>query len=448
MPTFAYALDDFRQLATDLLKQAKTKGATDCEVDLSEGYGLNVTVRQGELETLEHNRDKGVGITVYVGQKKGHASSSDLSKPALQAALAAALDIARFTAADDCAGLAEADRFAKNVTDPGLFFPWNLEVDDAVAVAQRCEAAAFAVSPLITNSEGASVSASQSQFIMANSRGFMAGFPTSRHYVSVSVIGGKGDGMQRDDWYIGSRDAAEFADPARIAKIGDYAARRALSRLKSKRLKTMQVPVIFEAPIATGLFGAFIGAASGGSLYRKASFLLDQAGKRIFAPSIQILEDPAIPRGWASGPFDDDGVATQRRDVIKNGVLQGYFLSTYSARKLGLQSTGNAGGAHNIIVKPTVKDDLAALVKRMGKGLLVTELMGSGTNMVTGDYSRGAAGYWVEGGEIRYPVHEITIAGNLKQMYKNITAVGSDTLARGSVNVGSVMVDGMTVAGQ
>ena len=446
---FAYPLDDFKQLSRDLLKAAKAKGATDAEVEVSEGYGLNLTVRKGELETLEHNRDKGMGLTVYIGQRKGHASSSDLSEKALADTLDAALNIARFTAADDCAGLAEEARLARDFKNPSLYFPWHLEVDEAAELARRCEAAAFAVSALISNSEGASVAASHAQFVSANSRGFMGGFPSSRHYVSVSVIAAPNkrsvNGMQRDDWYSGVRDPADFAV---VEKIGDYAARRALSRLHSRKLKTMQVPVLFDAPVATGLVGSFVSAASGGALYRKSTFLLDQAGKQIFAKNITITEDPTTPKGFATGPFDDDGVATKKREVVKNGVLKGYFLSTYSAKKLGLTSTGNAGGSHNLVVKPTVSDDLMALVRRMGRGLLVTEMMGHGINQVTGDYSRGAAGYWVEGGEIRYPVHEITIAGNLKDMYRNIAAVGADTVVRGSVTSGSVLVDGMTVAGE
>ena len=299
------------------------------------------------------------------------------------------------------------------------------------------------VSPLIKNSEGASVSVQQSQFIFANSLGFMGGFPTSRHYISCAVIAGEGDGMQRDDWYTSGRDWATLSAPQ---AIGDYAARRALSRLKAKRLKTRQVPVLFEAPLASGLISSFVHAVSGGALYRKSSFLLDSLGKQIFPKHVQISERPHLPGAMASSGFDDDGVATEDREVIVDGVLQGYFLSTYSARKLGMQTTGNAGGNHNLIVSSGALD-FQGLLQEMGTGLLVTELLGQGVNYVTGDYSRGAAGYWVEKGKIAYPVQEITIAGNLREMFQGITAIGNDVLVRGSKQLGSILVDRMTVAG-
>jgi len=321
-------------------------------------------------------------------------------------------------------------------------------VPAAIELAQEIEAAAFKVSPMVRNSEGASVSAQHSQFVYANSRGFIGGYPTSRHYLSCSVIAARSakdkDAMQRDDWYVSARDPKDFPDPKRI---GDYAARRALSRLGGRKLSTRQCPVLFEAPLAIGLTGALVAAASGGSLYRKASFLVDALGKEIFAPNITIREDPNVPKGFATGPFDDEGVATRARDVVRNGVLQGYFLSSYSARKLGMQSTGNAGGCHNMLMVPTVDDDFAAMLKRMGTGLLVTELMGQGVNYITGDYSRGAAGYWVQNGKIAYPVEEITIAGNMKDMFKGIVAAGSDLIVRGSMTSGSILIDRMTVAG-
>jgi PmbA protein len=432
-----------RQLAQDVLDHAAKSGATACEVDVSEGFGQSVTVRKQAVETIEYNRDKGLGVTVYLGQRRGHASSSDFSAAAMRATVDAALAIARFTAEDDCAGLPDEKLLAKSVPDLDLFHPWDLSVDGAIDIARRCEQAAFDVSPLIKNSEGSSVSAQQSHFVSANSLGFMGGFATSRHYVSCSVIAGEGDDMQRDDWYVSDRDASKFPDPARV---GDYAARRALSRLDSRKLGTRKCPVIFEAPLAAGLLGSFVHAISGGALYRKTSFLLDSLGKKVFPDFVQVSERPHLKRALASSPFDDDGVVTHDREVVSNGVVEGYFLSTYSARKLGMQTTGNAGGSHNLLVK-SGKHDLAGLLREMGNGLLVTELMGQGVNYVTGDYSRGAAGYWVENGVIAYPVEEITIAGNLKDMFRGISAIGKDTEVRGSKQIGSVLIDRMTIAG-
>jgi PmbA protein len=441
---FSHTPEQLRQLATDILDHAKSIGASDCEADVSEGFGQSVTVRKGEVETIEYNRDKGIGVTVYLGQRRGNASTSDFSPEALRATVEKAATIARFTAEDSAAGLPDAALLARGPgPDLDLFYPWALPVEEAIEVARRCEAAAFAVHPLIANTEGASVSAQQSHFISANSRGFMAGYPTTRHYISCAPIAGSGDDMQRDDWYSSKRDPADFPSPE---SIGEYAAHRALSRLRSRKLKTRQVPVLFEAPIAAALIGSFVHAVSGGSLYRKSSFLLDSLGKKIFPDFLQISETPFIKKGLASGYFDDDGVATRARDVITDGVLQGYFLSTYSARKLGMETTGNAGGSHNLIVQ-SGSHDFKGMLKEMGKGLLVTELLGHGVNYVTGDYSRGAAGYWVEHGEIQYPVDEITIAGNLKDMFMGIAAIGNDVVARGSKQVGSILLERMTVAG-
>lgn len=440
---FGNRLDDLKELAQDVLTHARKKGASACEVDVSEGFGQSVAVRCGEVETIEYNRDKGIGVTVYVGQQKGYASTSDFSARALRETVEAALNIARFTAADACAGLPDAKLLAKRSADLDLYHPWLLTVDGAIELARRCEQAAFDVSPLVSNSEGASVSMQEGQFVSANSLGFMGGYPTSRHYLSCSVIAGKDDAMQRDDWYSTARDARLIASPE---AIGDYAARRALSRLGARKIATCEVPVLFEAPLAASLIGSFVHAASGGSLYRKSSFLLDSLGKRVFSKKIQISERPHLPGGLASSPFDSDGVATRDREVVADGVLQGYFLSAYTARKLGMQSTGNAGGCHNLIVKPG-KRDLRGLLKKMGRGLLVTELLGHGINYVNGDYSRGAAGYWVENGEVVHPVEEITIAGNLRDMFRNIAAVGNDVLVRGSKQVGSILVERMKVAG-
>jgi PmbA protein len=440
---FSYSHERLRELAQSVLDHARRVGASACEADVSEGIGQSVTVRRGEVETIEYNRDKGIGVTVYLGTRRGHASTSDFSDAAVRATVEAAASIARFTAEDPCAGLPDADLLAKRPMELDLFFPWQLPVEEAIELARRCEQAAYAVSPLITNSEGASVSAQQSHFISANSLGFMDGYATSRHYLSVAPIAGKGKDMQRDDWYSGHRDPNDLAAPE---AIGDYAARRALSRLKAKKIKTCQVPVLLEAPLATGLIGSFVHAVSGGSLYRKSSFLVDSLGTQVFPSFMRIEERPHLRKGLASSPFDDDGVATKDRDVVDGGIVQGYFLSTYTARKLGMPTTGNAGGSHNLIVR-SGDLDFRGMLKEMGTGLLVTEVLGHGINYINGDYSRGAAGYWVEGGEIAYPVHEVTIAGNLKDMFRGIVAVGNDAVLRGSKQCGSILIDRMTIAG-
>jgi len=443
---FSHPLETLQNYAQDVLAHARKSGASDCEVDVSEGFGQSVSVRCNEVETIEYNRDKGIGVTIYLGQHKGHASTSDFSPQALRETVEAALNIARFTAADPCAGLPDASLLAtreQGFADLDLYHPWLIPVEGAIALARRCEQAAFAVSPQITNSEGATVSIQEGQFISANSLGFMGGYPTSRHYLSCSVIAGKEENMQRDDWYSISRNAQNIASPE---AIGDYAARRALARLGARKVKTCKVPVLFEAPLAASLIGNFVHAASGGSLYRKTSFLLDSLGQRVFSKKVQMSERPHLRGGLASSVFDSDGVATKDRDVVVDGVLQGYFLSAYTARKLGLQTTGNAGGCHNLIVQPG-KRDLRGLLKKMGRGLLVTELLGQGVNYVNGDYSRGAAGYWVEHGEIVHAVEEVTIAGNLRDMFRNVAAVGNDVLMRGSKQVGSLLIEQMKVAG-
>jgi PmbA protein len=443
---FRHPLASLQTFAEDVLAHARKLGASACEVDVSEGFGQSVTVRCSAVETIEYNRDKGIGVTVYVGQQKGYASTSDFSAIALRETVEAALNIARFTAADPCAGLPDEKLLAKNsqnLPDLDLYHPWLLSVDGAIDLAQRCEQAAFAVSPKVSNSEGATVSMQEGQFVSANSLGFMGGYPTSRHYLSCSVIAGKNDKMQRDDWYSSARDSGALADPE---TIGNYAAQRALSRLGARKIKTCQVPVLFEAPLATGLIGSFVHAVSGGSLYRKTTFLVDSLGKRVFSKKMQISERPHLRGGLSSSYFDSDGVATREREVIIDGVLQGYFLSAYTARKLDMQTTGNAGGCHNLIVQPG-KRDLRGLLKKMGRGLLVTELLGQGVNYVNGDYSRGAAGYWVENGEIQHAVEEITIAGNLRDMFRNIAAVGNDVMVRGSKQVGSILIEQMKVAG-
>jgi len=441
---FSHNFDQLRQIVHDVLGHAKSKGATAAETEVSEAFGQSVTVRQGVVETIEYNRDKGVGVTVYLDHRRGHASTSDFTPKAVRETVEAALSIARFTASDDAAGLADEALLARGTADLDLYHPWSLPVESAIELARECEAAALAVDHRITNSEGASVSTQQSHFAYGNTLGFLSGYPSSRHTVMCSVIAGEGDGMQRDDWYAQARAAGDLED---VRAVGRQAGERCVRRLDSRRLATMQVPVLFEAPVASSLLGHFVGAVSGGSLYRKASFLLDSLGQTVFSPAVRIRDLPDLKRGLASSPFDDEGVATRRRDVVEQGVLQGYFLGSYSARKLGMASTGNAGGNHNLLLDST-GEDLAALLKKMGRGLLVTELLGMGVNQVTGDYSRGAAGFWVENGAIAYPVQEITIAGNLKDMFRGIAAIGTDVVVRGSRQCGSILVEDMTVAGE
>jgi len=443
-PRFSHTADSLRNIAQSMLDYAKQRGASAASADVSVGFGQSVTVRQGEVETIEYNRDKGLSVTVYLGQQRGNASTSDFSPQAVRDTVDAALSIARYTAKDDCSGLPDEDMLARDCPDMDLYHPWDLPVDAAIELAKQCEQAALDADKRISNSEGATVNLHEAQFITANSLGFIGGFPTSRHSLSCAVIAGEDDAMERDYWYAVARDATEMMDARQVGRI---AAERTVRRLNARQIDTMQVPVLFEAPIASGLLGSFVGAVSGGSLYRKSSFLLDQMDQQIFAPHINISDVPDIRKGLASSPFDDEGVRTQRRVIVENGVLRGYFLGSYSARKLGMRTTGNAGGSHNLILQ-SGELDFAGLLKTMSRGLLVTELLGQGVNQVTGDYSRGAAGFWVEHGEIQYPVQEITIAGNLKDMYRNIVAVGNDVLVQGSKQCGSILVDGMTVAGR
>jgi len=441
---FSHSSEQLGALARDIIAYARQRGATASAAEVSDGFGQAVSVRHGEVETIEYNRDKGLSVTVYLGQQRGNASTSDFSPEAMRDTVDAALAIARHTASDDCAGLPDEDMLATEFPDLDLYHPWQLGVEQAIALARDCEQAALDRDRRISNSEGATVNVHEAHFVYANSLGFSGGFPTSRHSVSCAVIAGKGAGMQRDYWYGEARNAAEML---KVEEIGRIAAERALRRLKSRKLGTMQVPVLYEAPVASSLLGHFVGAVSGSSLYRKSSFLLDRLGKQVFSENVRIDDVPNIPRGLASGPFDDEGVATKRRTVVEDGVLQGYFLGSYSARKLGMKTTGNAGGTHNLILRPGSLN-LDGLLKQMGRGLLVTELLGQGVNHVTGDYSRGVAGFWVEHGEIQYPVEEITVAGNLKDMYRHIAAVGNDVLVQGSRQCGSILVEGMTVAGR
>lgn len=441
---FSYPISTLQQIAGDILKHAEKGGATSCETNVSDGFGQTVTVRQNEVETIEYNRDKGLSVTVYIGQKRGHASTSDFSAQAISDTVAAALSIARYTADDDCAGLADAGLLAKDYPNLDLYFPWQISVEEAIELAKRCEQSGFSADKLVTNSEGATVSVSESQFVYANSLGFMGGYPLSRHSISCAMIAEQGESKQRDYWYSVVRDAADLET---VESIGRRAGERSAARLEARKIDTCEVPVLFEAPIASGLIGHFASAISGNNLYRKSSFLIDSIGQQVFAPDIQILELPHVHKGLASGPFDDDGVATLDRHVVENGIVQGYFLGSYSARKLGMRTTGNAGGTHNLIMKNGTPLSFQDLLKKMDTGLLVTELLGHGINPVTGDYSRGASGFWVECGVISHPVEEITIAGNLKDMFRGIIAVGTDVIVRGSKQCGSVLIDRMTVAG-
>jgi PmbA protein len=446
---FSYSLEQLQDMSASALKLAKAAGASAAETDISLGVGQNVTVRMGETETIEYNRDKGVSVTVYFGQQRGHASTSDLSAQALADTVAAACNIARYTAQDPFCGLADADLLATEFPDLDLYHPWPISVEEALDIAKRCEDSARAVDPRITNSEGASVSVSEGLSVYANSHGFSAGYPTSRHGISASVIAEDGQNMQRDYWYTTARAPADLDAPEQVGRL---AGQRSVRRLGCRRVKTSQVPVLFEAPLAASLISSLVSAVSGGSLYRKSSFMLDSLGKPVMASIVDIDEQPHLPRGLASSTFDGEGVATRSRMLVAQGVLQGYVLSSYSARKLGMTTTGNAGGNHNLIVRHAQgveqQLDFEQMLKTMGTGLLVTELLGHGLNMVTGDYSRGAAGFWVENGVIAYPVEEITIAGNMREMLLQIVALGSDVLVQGSKQVGSILIERMTVAGE
>ncbi len=431
-------------LVQQILDEAKRLGASASEAGVSLEAGLSVTARLGEVETLEYHRDRGVGVTVYFGQRKASASTSDFTPQAVRETVRAACDIARYTSEDDCAGLADAALMARDIPDLDLCHPWDVDATRAIEITQRCEAAARTADVRISNSEGATLSSHQGLRVYGNSHGFSGGYPSSRHSLSCSVIAGQDEQMQRDYWYSVAR---RHEDLETAEQVGRSAAERTLRRLGGRKLGTRQVPIMFAAELATGLFRSFTGAIRGGSLYRKSSFLLDHLGKQVFPAFVHIHEQPHLRGALGSAPFDSEGVATRARDLVADGVLQGYVLDSYSARKLGMQTTGNAGGVHNLSVDSGVLD-FEALLGEMNTGLLVTELMGQGVNMVTGDYSRGAAGFWVENGVIQYPVEEITIAGNLKDMFMAIVAIGSDIERRGNIRCGSVLIERMTVAGE
>ena len=435
-------LESIIQLALD---EAKTRGASQAEAAVSQDTGLSVSVRLGEVETLEHQRDRSMGITVYFGQRKGSASTADFTLEAVRATVAKACSIARFTALDACSGLADPGLMAVAPPDLDLAHPWDLPADSAIEIAKACEAAALGVDPRINNSEGASIATHRGLHVYGNSHGFVGGYPTTSHTLSCVVLAGTGDDMQRDYWYTSSRD---WRDLESGEAVGRESARRTLARLGPRKLATRRAPVLFVPEIARGLIGHFIAAIRGSSQYRESSFLLGAAGRRVFPAGFSISERPHIPKAMASAPFDEEGVATRDRELVADGVLTGYVLSSYSARKLGLRTTGNAGGSHNLLVAPTVTGGLESLLGRLGTGLVVTELMGQGVNTVTGDYSRGAAGFWVENGVMQYPVAEITIAGNLAAMLAGIVAVGSDVDMRGGVRVGSILLEAMTIAGE
>ena len=428
---------------TDALAEARRLGASGAEANVSVGQGLSVNVRLGEVETVEHTRDQGMAVTVFFGQRSGSASTSDLSPSALRDCVRAAASIARYTAADECAGLADPAELATEFPDLDLYHPWNPGMERSIELARECEDAARAADARITNSEGASLNTHEHLEVYGNSHGFLGTAAMTRHSMSCAVIGQDDSGMQREYWYSVARDPASL-EPA--AAIGREAARRTVRRLGARKLATRKTPVIFEAPVASSLLSHFVSAIRGTSLYRRSSFLIDHLGKPVFAPQVRIREQPFLPKGLGSSAFDGDGVAPRERDLVRAGILEGYVLDVYAARKLGLKSTGNAGGVHNLIIDPG-PDDLAALLRQMHNGLLVTDLIGFGINSVTGDYSRGAAGFWVENGVISEPVEEITIAGNLRDMYRGIVAVGNDVDTRGNIRSGSILIDRMTLAG-
>jgi PmbA protein len=435
--------ENLKNIVADLLNGAKAQGATAAEAGLNIEKGLSVTARLGDVETIEHHQDQGLGITVYIGQRKGSASTTDLSPASIKETVNAACSIARYASEDEYAGLPDQALLATDFPDLDLYHPWNIGAEEAIDLTIECEQAALTYADEINNSEGATVNSHQGIRIIGNSLGFLHGYPTTRHSLSCSVLGQRGDSMQRDYWFSVVRNANDL-EPA--AAIGKKAAERTIARLQGKSLSSRQCSVLFAAETAAGLLGSLISAISGGNLYRKSSFLLDTLGRQIFPDFVHIHEQPHLRNALGSTPYDAEGVATKNRDIVAQGVLQSYVLSSYSARKLGLQTTGNAGGVHNLSIDPG-EDDLGALLARMQTGLLVTELMGQGVNMVTGDYSRGAAGFWVENGAIQYPVEEITIAGNLQDMYRDIIAVGNDVDYRGNIRSGSILIEQMSIAG-
>jgi PmbA protein len=431
------------QVVERALALARSGGATAAEAAVGVSTGLSVTVRLGEVESLEYQRDRSLGVTVYSGHRKGSASTANLTPAAIEETVAKALSIASFTADDEFAGLPDADRMAERLPDLDLSHPWPLEAPDAIELARRCEAAALAFDARIRNSEGASVSTHRKLRVFGNSHGFVGGYPSTSHSVSCVVVGQSDADMQRDYWYTAARDWRALED---AEEVGRKAAEKAVRRLGAEKLPTRKAPVLFAPELARGLVGHFTGAIGGGAQYRRSSFLLDAKGEQVFPEAISLVERPHLRGALGSAPFDGEGVATRERELVVNGVLDGYLLDSYSARKLGLETTGNAGGVHNLVVQGHMLDP-KTLLRKLGTGLLVTEMMGQGVNPVTGDYSRGASGFWVEHGEIARPVHEITVAGNLRRMYLGIVALGDDVDRRGAIHCGSMLIDEMTIAG-
>ena len=433
-----------KNVVQQLLDEAKQQGASAAEAAFSVDNGLSVSARLGEVETVEYHCDQGIGVTVYFGQKKGSASTNDISGDSLKETVKAACSIARYASEDTFAGLPAPELLASEFPDLDLNHPWGINAEQAIDIAIECENAARGYDKAISNSEGASVNTHQGTRVFGNSLGFLQGYQSSRHSLSCSVLAGSGDAMQRDYWYSVARKAAGLES---ALQVGEKAAQRTLARLDARSLSTRQCPVLFASEVASGLIGAMIGAISGGSLYRKSSFLLDTLDTQILPDFVRIHEQPFLKGALGSGNYDAEGVATKARDIVSNGILRSYVLSTYSARKLGMQTTGNAGGVHNLTVE-SGSQDFAGMLNLLGTGLLVTELMGQGVNRVTGDYSRGASGFWVENGVIQYPVEEITIAGNLKTMLRNIVAIGNDVDLRGNIRVGSILLEQMAIAGE
>ncbi len=437
-------INRLKNIVQQLLDEAKQQGATAAEAAFSIDNGLSVSARMGDVETVEYHCDQGLGVTVYFGQQKGSASTNDVSPDSLKETVKAACSIARHASADDYAGLPAVEELATEFPDLDLYHPWAIDAEQAIALAIECEEAARGYDDAITNSEGASVNTHQGIRVFGNSLGFLQGYQSSRHSISCSVLAGTSDAMVRDYWYSVARNP-KLLESAR--DVGEKAGERTVARMDARSLSTRQCPVLFAPEVASGLIGALLGAVSGSSLYRKSSFLLDSLDTQVLPDFVRIHEQPLLVGGLGSASYDAEGVATQTRDIVSQGILRSYILSTYSARKLGMKSTGNAGGVHNIIVEAG-DNDFGVMLERLHTGLLVTELMGQGVNRVTGDYSRGASGFWVENGVILYPVQEITIAGNLKTMLRNIVAIGNDVDMRGNIRVGSILLEQMAIAGE
>ncbi len=447
-PVDGTRISELKDVLTAALAEARARGATQAEADASLQRGLTVTVRLGEVETIEYHRDRGLAVTVYCGQAKGSASTADLRPEAVRETVQKACAIARHTAADPCAGLADPQELAQDIPDLDLFHPWDLSPDQAVVIARECEAAGLESDVRLKNSEGATLTTHSGVRVYGNSHGFLGGYPSTSHSISCALVAQSDEEMQRDYWYSVARHPDALEAPA---AIGRQAAERALRRLGARRLATLRAPVLFAPELARGVYGHFIAAIRGASQYRRSSFLLEAAGQQVLPQFLSIRERPHLLRGLASSPFDAEGVATRERDLVSAGVLQGYVLGSYSARKLGLKTTGNAGGIHNLMIETSdagAAGSFEQLLRRMDRGLLVTELMGQGVNGVTGDYSRGASGFWIEGGAIAYPVHEVTIAGNLREMLRRIVAIGTDVDAQGAIHTGSLLLEPLTIAGE